>query len=258
MSLRIYPLGQVGYLFDFDGVRIVIDPYLTDSVADQFGEPLRRMSQPTLAAESLTGVSLVLLTHAHLDHTDPVSLAALFAASPKARFVAPYECIPILISSGIPAAQLSLVSAGDSLPAVDELRIRAVPAAHTELETDTEGRSRYLGYYLETPSLCLYHAGDTIPHDAIFSALEGRRIDYAFLPVNECNFFRARAGIVGNMTSREAFAMAERLGVRHLVPTHWDLFAPNSTYPWEVEALHTAMKPSFGLRFMPCGAAYSL
>jgi L-ascorbate 6-phosphate lactonase len=254
--MKVYPLGQVGYLFDFEGFRVVIDPYLTDSVADNFGEELRRMCKPTLAISELTHISWILLTHAHLDHTDPESLAALFAASPSVRFAAPYECHPILASLGIPADQVTLVSAPDLLVLGDKIRARVIPAAHTELETDTVGRSRYVGYYLETDSLGIYHAGDTIAHEAIFAALEGAKVDYAFLPVNECNFFRARAGIVGNMTTREAMALADSINARVLVPTHWDLFAPNSTFPWEVAALHEALKPKHQLRFMPCGAIH--
>jgi hypothetical protein len=33
-------------------------------------------------------------------------------------------------------------------------------------------------------------------------------IDVAFLPMNERSFFRKRRGIIGNMSVREAFAMA--------------------------------------------------
>lgn len=256
--VKVYPLGQVGYLFDLGDVRIVIDPYLTDSVADQFGESLRRMSQPTLAASEMTGVAWVLLTHAHLDHADPASLAALAAVSPAARFIAPYECMPILAAAGIALDRIKIVTAGECVSVSDQSHIRATPAAHTALETDASGRCRYLGYYITTPAIRIFHAGDTIAHEAIFESLNGCPVDYAFLPVNECNYFRAAAGIVGNMTPREAFGFAERICARTLVPTHWDLFASNSTFPWELEALFSALKPDFQLRFLSCGAAYHL
>ncbi|RRJ94449.1 MBL fold metallo-hydrolase [Opitutaceae bacterium TAV4] len=258
MSTRVYPLGQVGYLFEFNNIRIVIDPYLTDSVAEQFGASLRRLCLSTLAPSELTAVSWVLLTHAHLDHTDPKSLAALWVASPEVRFAAPYECHELLESIGVPASHLVLVSAGDVISLAENLRVRTIPAAHTEMETDATGRSRYVGYYIESKFAGIYHAGDTIPHEAIFAALEGARIDYAFLPVNECNLFKIRNGIVGNMTPREAFSFAERIGARRLVPTHWDLFAPNCTFPWEIEALYAALRPPFELRFMPCGSVHLL
>lgn len=256
--MQAYPLGQVGYLFEGAAGRIVIDPYLTDSVAEEFGPAFRRLTPPTLGASALTGVELVLLTHAHLDHTDPVSLAGIFHSSPDACFAAPYECHPILESLGIPQNQLKLVSAGDVWETPGGATIRGIPAAHTVLETDANGRSRFLGYHLETPGLSLYHAGDTVAHETIIESLGGLQVDYAFLPVNECNYFRSARGIVGNMSPREAFGMAELIGARCLVPTHWDLFSPNSVYPWEVAALHHALQPAFELRFMPCGGVYNI
>lgn len=141
---------------------------------------------------------------------------------------------------------------------MEGLCVRAIPAAHTALETDSTGRSRYLGFHFETPLLGIYHAGDTVAHEAIFHALAKLRVDYAFLPVNEANYFRSREGIVGNLTVREAFAFATEIGAKVLVPTHWDLFAPNSTYPWEVESLHAALRPAPRLRFMPCGSVHIL
>lgn len=255
--IKIYPLGQVGYLWEFVGERIVIDPYLGDSVAEQFGEALRRRYQPTLSAQECSDVAWILLTHAHLDHTDPASLKAILAVSPRARVAAPADCLPVLQSIGLPASRLHIVDAGEKWPLSAKVEILAIPAAHTALDRDDAGRCRYLGYHLTFDGLCFYHAGDTVPHEAIFTALRDLRVDYAFLPVNERNYFRDLAGIVGNMTPREAFALAEQIGARVMVPTHWDLFGPNSTSPWEVEALHDALKPAFRLRFMPCGAVYS-
>lgn len=256
--LHVYPLGQVGYLFEYAGLRVVVDPYLGDSVAEQFGASLKRTCAPTLSAEEMTGVSVILLTHAHLDHTDPGSLAAILERSPSARVYAPYECHPVLAQLGLPVSMRKLVSAGDAFEIDSHVHVRVVPAAHTELETNAEGQSRYVGYLIKFGERVLYHAGDTVPHPAIFESLAGEKIEFAFLPVNERNFFRSEAGIVGNMTPREAFLMACRLGAKTLVPTHWDLFAPNSTFPWEIEQLHQKTAPEVGLRFLPCGQAYRL
>ncbi len=255
---KAYPLGQTGYLFDLNGLRVVVDPYLTDSVADQFGEALRRQSRPTLEAEELTEVSWVLVTHAHLDHADPASLAAVAKASSAAVFVIPYECESILLDTGITASRIRIVTAGDVIELGGGATLTVIPAAHTERERDELGRDRYLGFYLKTAEVAIYHAGDTIPHEDLFRSLEGLVVDFAFLPVNERNFFRHKAGIVGNMTPREAFAFAEEIKARVLVPTHWDLFAPNSTFPWEVECLYGVQRPSFTLTFMPSGACYAL
>ena len=76
-------------------------------------------------------------------------------------------------------------------------------------------------------------------------------IDVAFIPVNERNFYREKRGIIGNMSVREAFQMAADIGVKTLVPTHWDMFAPNSVYKEELDLLYKLMRPPFEMRIDP-------
>jgi L-ascorbate 6-phosphate lactonase len=255
--LTVYPLGQVGYLFEKNGARILIDPYLTDSVADNFGSMFRRRSTPTLPAGALVDIDWVLLTHAHLDHADPASIRSVLATSPQAKFLCSYEAESIVLGAGAPAEQV-VRACGQVVAGKGGLVIHTIPAAHTALERNAANELRYVGFLLGWGDLTLYHAGDTIPHAEIFSALAGQRIDFAFLPINERNYFRDAAGIVGNMSTREAFEFAKLIGAKTLIPTHWDLFEPNGTFPWEVEALYQASSLPFALRFLPCGAAYYL
>jgi L-ascorbate 6-phosphate lactonase len=131
--------------------------------------------------------------------------------------------------------------------------LRAVPAAHTEIHRNLEGELRDVGYLLKMGDTTIYHAGDTIPHPEIFTALKGEGIDIAFLPVNERNHYRDAQGIIGNMTLREAFQMATDLGVKTLIPTHWDMFAPNSAFPEEIELLHKLLAPPFELKILHAG-----
>jgi L-ascorbate metabolism protein UlaG (beta-lactamase superfamily) len=255
--ITVYPLGQVGYLLERDGLRVLIDPYLYDSVADQYGEQLRRMVTPTLPVGGWTGVDWLLLTHGHLDHADPASLQTILRESPQVRVICPREVIPFVREVGFSPERISLADEqGRELG--EALFVRAIPAAHTRVERDETGALRCVGYLLKWANLCCYHAGDTVPAPEIFSALAGERIDFAFLPVNERNYFRDENGIVGNMTVREAIAMADRLGAHTLVPTHWDLFAPNSTTVWEIEGLHAHLKARCRLRFLPCGRPHRL
>jgi len=53
------------------------------------------------------------------------------------------------------------------------------------------------------------------------------------------------------MSVREAFQMAADIGVKTLVPTHWDMFAPNSVYKEELNLLYELMRPPFEMRIDP-------
>jgi len=255
--MKIQALGQAGFLIQAAGVRLVVDPYLSDSVAEQFGPALTRQIPIVVSPDELGDVQWILLTHAHLDHSDPATLRPLAAASPQAKFMAPYESRAVLAGIGLGGREI-LPPTTDWLELTPGLDIRAVPAAHTELERDGAGEWRYVGYLLRVGGMMVYHAGDTIPHREIFADLAGERIDWAFLPVNERNYYRDRDGIVGNMSVREAFQMAADLGVRTLVPIHWDLFAPNRTHPAEIELLHQLERPPFALEILPAGAERAL
>jgi len=255
--MKIQALGQAGFVIEAAGVRLVIDPYLSDSVAEQFGPALTRQIPIVVFPEKLDDVQWILLTHAHLDHTDPATLRPLAAASPRAKFIAPYESRAVLADIGLGEREI-LAPPTEWLELAAGFAIRAVPAAHTELERDAAGECRYVGYLLRFGGVVIYHAGDTIPHPEIFANLADERIDWAFLPVNERNFYRDRDGIVGNMSVREAFQMAADLGVRTLVPIHWDLFAPNCTPIAEIELLHQLEQPPFTLELLPAGATKML
>ena len=126
--------------------------------------------------------------------------------------------------------------------------ITAVPAAHKCIEREADGSLRFVGYVIEHAGRRYYHAGDTCVHDLVLQTLTDiGRIDVAFLPVNECNFFRDRRGIVGNMSVRDAFRMADELGVSVMVPMHYDMFAPNCVYREEIEIIYARMRPGFRL-----------
>jgi L-ascorbate metabolism protein UlaG (beta-lactamase superfamily) len=45
--------------------------------------------------------------------------------------------------------------------------------------------------------------------------------------------------------------MATDIGVKILVPIHWDMFAPNSVYLEEIELLYRLMQPRFEMKVYP-------
>jgi L-ascorbate metabolism protein UlaG (beta-lactamase superfamily) len=245
-------LGQVGYRFQFERTVMYIDPYLTDYVEEFAGSDHRRLFPTPLTPEAVTDADWVLLTHVHIDHCDPRTVVAIADASPMSRFVGPAPVLDVLRQQGISEARMQLASEVAWLKLDDVLQVMAVPGSHPSIERDHNGRAHYVGYVVEYYGRRIYHAGDTSIADELMQRLmELAPIDIAFLPVNERNYFRERRGIIGNMTLREAFGLADEIGVKLLVPTHWDMFAPNSVPREEIELLHALLKPSCALSFYP-------
>jgi L-ascorbate 6-phosphate lactonase len=255
--VTVNPLGQSGFRFAAGSTILYIDPYLSDAVEKKHGPQFQRQVAPPIQASEITDANLVLISHAHTDHCDPIGLATIAAQSPQAMFICTYESVPILEKAGITAAKIQLASE-DLMPLTKDVSYCAIPAAHPHLERNAQGQLRRCGYLLHFDNCLVYHAGDTSAAAEIFKALEGSEIDYAFLPVNERNFWRENHEIIGNMSIREAFHFAERIGAKKLVPMHWDMFAPNSVFPEEIELLYDKLQPSFKLEFLLPGKEYVL
>jgi L-ascorbate 6-phosphate lactonase len=246
------PLGQVGFRFDFGGTVVYVDPYLSDSVREQEGEDLRRLVPIPILPQQVRDADHVLITHSHRDHCDLDTLTPLATASPQATFVGPPPVIAALSAHGFPANRIKLCRPGEPIVLTPELSITCVPSAHPTVETDEQGNWLYVGFLLDWRGRRFYHAGDTALTSHVFRHLQSSgRIHVGFLPVNEINFFRDRRGIIGNMSIRDAFGLAEELGIDTVVPTHWDMFEANQVFPEEIELLYAKLAPKFKLLLRP-------
>jgi L-ascorbate 6-phosphate lactonase len=255
--VTVIPLGQSGFKFVAGGTTLYVDPYLSDAVERKHGPEFQRQVPPPMHPNQITDANLVLISHAHTDHCDPITVAAIATQSPQAMFICSYESVPVLEKAGIAADKIEL-AAEELTPLTKDISYRAIPAAHPHVERDSQGRLRRVGFLLHFENCLVYHAGDTSPDPEIFHALKGAEIDYAFLPVNEKNYFRQEKDIVGNMSVRAAFHFAERIGAKKMVPMHYDMFAPNCVFPEEIELLYDKIQPNFKLEFLLPGKEYVL
>jgi L-ascorbate 6-phosphate lactonase len=227
-ALALWGLGQVGVAIKGPTNILYVDPYLTNS--DGAGGSLERSFPPPLAPEEITNATAVLLTHDHIDHTDPDTLLPLASASPGAHFLCPFTSQDTLAEAGLDPNRITVPEVGETLE-VAGAGVTAVPSAHTELERDPERGYPYLGYIIEWNGVRVYHAGDTVIYDGLIETLGRWDIDVAFVPINGRDYFRTRQGIVGNTDFREVAHLAEELDFGLVVPTHYDLFAFNAADP---------------------------
>ena len=249
--IPVQMLGQSGCSITLPDAKVYIDPYLSNSVQLLDAFELERMIPVSVSPENVKDADIVLITHAHIDHCDPHTLPQLAQASPQARFVGPKSVLYKLIEWGINPACI-LLAREDWIQLSPDLSVRAIPAAHPEIERDEKGNLTCVGYLLNYSGRLIYHAGDTFVRKEIIDVLvEQGSVHTAFLPVNEHNFFREQRGIIGNMTVREAYQFAQEIGVQQVVPVHWDMFAQNGAYADEMTLIHKLVKPDFTLLVRP-------
>ena len=188
----------------------------------------------------LTEIDWVLITHDHMDHCDPHTLPALAQASPQARFMGPLAVRKQLVSWGISKHRIQQASLED-YELCSDLLVRSIPAAHPKLRIDQDFQPHTVGYLFCYKNKKLYLAGDTSVCDELIDELKQLGpIEIALLPVNEDNYFRRRRGIIGNMSLRDAFGLAAEVGIKSVMPVHWDMFAINSTTPDEIQAVYNS------------------
>jgi L-ascorbate metabolism protein UlaG (beta-lactamase superfamily) len=227
-SLALWGLGQVGVAIKGPTGIVYVDPYFTDS--DGAGGSLPRTYPPPLSPGEVTNASAVLLTHDHIDHTDPDTVLPLAGSSPRARFVAPFTSRDTLAEAGLEESRITVPEVGEPLE-VAGARVTAIPSAHTELEHDPERGYPYLGYVVEWNGVTLYHAGDTVIYEGLIETLSAWSIDVALVPINGRDFFRTSRNIIGNTDFREAAELTETLDFGLIVPTHYDLIEGNTADP---------------------------
>jgi L-ascorbate metabolism protein UlaG (beta-lactamase superfamily) len=223
VGTRLTWLGQSGFLVETAGLRILVDPFVSE-------HPARIVPPPPLELVA-DGIDWLLVTHEHVDHLDLEFIDTLAARSPGARVVLPAA---VAADTKLPL-QAEGVEAGQRVQ-LGGVSVLAVPAVHKLATTDEYNDERFVGYVLEAPPSTIYHAGDTILTDELFESLQDVRPTVCLLPVNGRDWFRERDGLVGNLDAREAVALATSLGANTLVPVHWDLFVGNTVDPETVVA----------------------
>lgn len=249
---RLYWLGQAGFVLESEGRRLVIDPYLSDSLAEKYRGtefPHERMMPPPVNIEGLGEVDLVLTTHQHSDHMDPGTLKPLLAAQPTARLVAPAAARDeALFRSGIGEARLIALDAGERIQPLPGLFVTATRAAHETLERDAAGHHRFLGYLIETGGFRIWHSGDCVPFAGLIEEVAPLAPQVALLPVNGRRLALSERGIAGNFSIEGAIETARAVGAVTMIAHHYGMFAFNTVDPWEIDSQVAAITSSRILR----------
>lgn len=256
-TLHVWWLGQSGFLVQWNGQRMLFDPYLSDSLTRKYAttdKPHVRMTERCINPAQLTGITRVTASHVHTDHLDAETLLPLASTNPGFRL---YYPLPIRgeVQKRTAGAAIELHGLSEASPALEgDWEIHATVAKHNEVVRDDQGNSAYIGFLVRCGPFNLFHSGDSLWHDEIVrQCLAFGPIDVAFLPINGN---KPERRVAGNLDGREAAALAKAICAKVVIPCHYEMFEFNTASP---ETFITACE-EIGQAFqvMRCGERFEM
>jgi L-ascorbate metabolism protein UlaG (beta-lactamase superfamily) len=230
---RLWWLGQSGFLLQWQGVHVLLDPYLSDSLTRKYSEtdkPHVRMTELVIQPARLSFANIAASTHTHTDHLDAGTLCPILEANPRLRLVIP-EANRGFVAERLQIDPATALGIDDgSFVEVSGIRFSGVASAHETLDRDEYGHARYLGYVLQFGGWTVYHSGDTVRYESMVEKLRPFKIDVALLPINGR---AAERRVPGNLFGREAAQLAKDIGAKLVIPCHFEMFEFNTAAPDE-------------------------
>jgi L-ascorbate metabolism protein UlaG (beta-lactamase superfamily) len=256
-QLHLWWLGQSGFLIQWQGHHLLIDPYLSDSLTKKYAgtnKPHVRMTERVIAPERLDFVDVVTSSHNHTDHLDGETLIPLLKANPTLTVIVPRANVEFAAERmQVTYERLTAIRVDEAPLVIDTFSFEAIPSAHESLEQDERGDHRFIGLIIKIGKWTIYHSGDCVPYDGLTNRLKHWNIDIALLPINGCDPARA---VAGNFNAEEAVALAKEISAGLVIPCHYEMFEFNTIPPDEFIRVAGEMNQPY--QVLKCGDRLSL
>lgn len=203
MKTKITFLGQAGLCFDTGEIKIIIDPYLSNSVGERDAKKNRRQS---INEEWLKiKPDVLVFTHNHLDHYDEQTVKHYLSAGTKTLVLAPRSVWDNVRLFGGEHNYVQF-QAGTRWTE-NKVTFQAVKAEHSDADA--------IGVVITIDNENYYVTGDTLYNQNVLDCLPSVEFTAVFLPIN---------GVGNNMNAFDAALFAKKMKARNVVPVHFGLF----------------------------------
>jgi len=227
-NFYLWWLGQSGFLLQWKGKRVLLDPYLSDSLTTKYAasdKPHVRMGERVMDPEMLKNILIVTSSHNHTDHLDGETLIPVLKNNPGIKFIIP-EANRDFVAERVKCKREFPIGLNEKRSViVDEFTFHGVPAKHNEIEKDANGDCRFMGYVIAFGKYKIYHSGDTLWFDEMVNLLKPFVVDVAILPINGNGTPRK---VAGNLNCEEAAALGKAINAKWVIPCHYDMFRFNT------------------------------
>tara|TARA_B100000767_G_scaffold216535_1_gene204096 strand:- start:925 stop:1857 length:933 start_codon:yes stop_codon:yes gene_type:complete len=214
-------IGHATYLLNTGDVTVLTDPIFSKRASPVGWAGPERLIPPALSIAQLPSIDAVIISHNHYDHLDLPSLKTLQAINPNMLILVPQGDKALLDSQGL--VNVSQFRWWQTTK-VNQTEFTFTPVQHWSGRWVT-GRNTSLwgGWFLKSPNLSLYHAGDTgYSKDFITTQERMGTPDFAFIPIGA---YKPRWFMKNqHVDPAEAVQIALDLQVKRSFGMHWGTF----------------------------------
>lgn len=206
-------IGHATVLLRVGGKTILTDPILSPRIGIGFGLMTvgpRRFQQPALTLHELPRLDAIVISHAHFDHLDRPTLARL---SKRVPVIASTHLTDLIGDLGF--RDITELAWGESV-SLDEVTFTAIPVHHWGARTFLDKHRGYGGFLIESPTHRVLYGADTAYHEE-WKPLAP--VDLAILGIGAYDPY-----IAAHTSPEQAWAMAQHVEARHVLPMHHATF----------------------------------
>lgn len=207
-------------LINFYGVWILTDPVFSERVGPDFGIVTigpKRYVLPALNIDELPQIDIILLSHAHYDHTDLPSLRAL---KNTPNIITAKITTDILQRADVKnAVELGWNEVFEAKTKKGSVKITAIEVNHWGRRWPDNTFRGYNGYIIEREGRRILFAGDTAYANYFSRYRVNGGYEIALMPIGAYNPW-----IRAHCTPEQAVEMANAAGAKYIVPIHHKTF----------------------------------
>lgn len=213
-SLTVAWLGHATVLINFYGTWLLTDPALRPHVGVSVGGLTigpRRLVAPALSVRDLPPLDAVILSHAHMDHSDMGTLRRL-----------PRNAEAVVQSGNRDLVRrfrrVHELGWGDSVE-IKGARVESITVNHWGARKLTDRHRGYGGFLISKRGRSLVFGGDTAYTNAFAGLRRKANIDLAIMPIGGYNPY-----IFAHANPEQAWAMRREMGAAYILPMHHSTF----------------------------------
>ncbi|MBN2717887.1 MAG: MBL fold metallo-hydrolase [Deltaproteobacteria bacterium] len=220
-------LGHASFFISLNGVRILTDPCFGKILTTQ-----RRVALPC-AADSLTKIDVVLISHNHRDHLDIPSLKRIAAQNPNCIVLTPLGFERLLQKNGLHRFLTAGWYQRFDCVVPRDISICLLPANHWSKRNGPDYNTMlWGGFWIQRHDRSVFFAGDTAAGDHF---TEIRQVmgkpSVALMPIGayKPEYLMKRH----HLNPEDAIVAANQLGAQTLIPMHYGTYDLSDEPPGE-------------------------